>query len=244
MTVYELLNESALKPTIQARTPLGLFLYINIPELKDELFYMSVEYYLSRSTNKTVSEFVQQCIKLYPRVGGDVGFNTILGHAVSAKFGDKWKKIYNSLMLEYEALDTYSGNEKKTGNDSDTTTYNITNSEDGKVGTNQTTKSGNTRTNRTLGYNSPVPVDTSMVVDDGTVVVMGFSDQNTTNNIGKKTGTESKTFGINETIVKSGRDRSGADILRNEIDFRMKYLLYNTILEDIDSMITLLVYSV
>lgn len=230
-------------------------------------------YYLYRSGNKTLSPFYTKTIELSSST--TIKPENVVGEYIRAKFIDKWDKIYNALFVEtYNPIDefvfnetktgnnvntiTYGSKENKTGNNTDNTTYNTTIKDNGKKATNETVNRKNDVQEDTYGFNSTSPVNTDGSNETVTETTIGEADKNTTENTSVKTGTDNKTFGINEetaksgndknskvideTISRNGRENSGAKLIEEELKLRNKNIFFDIIYSDIDSIITLQIY--
>lgn len=269
MTILETLTKKEQLSLLTESSIVGMFptmIVVGDP-FYDLAYPMCLNYYTSRSASKRVSPM----FKLYKETMADAGLSSanllIGGSVIRPKFIDKWTRVYNALITEqYSPLDDYKETEIKIGNDTDTTTFDIT---EGKTGNNTdvlthdvtTESNGKTATNETTtrssdvyGFNSSSPVgDTA-----DTETVTGNADDNTTENIqtrkgteskalginetNKKTGTQTKEFGLNETHTRSGRHTNGADLVKRELDLRNQEIFFDIVFKDIDSIATISIY--
>lgn len=188
-------------------------------------------YYTIQSSNKTVSPVYEQMFDFYREYHNNKSedeivatINAKIGNTIiRPKFIDKWKRVYNTLIIEqYNPIDDYSETETKTGNDTDTTTYNlvdgktgkntdiithdVTSENNGKTGTSETVSNSRKIDNDVYAFNSDSPVGDSTRTDTETQTVIGEAEKNTTHNTQTKTGTESKAIGIDETRKKTGTE--------------------------------------
>ncbi len=276
MKIIETLNDTQLTEIVLGNST-GIFTGVAQPTDKwySDIGDMCRIYYLQRSGEKTISPFYNKLITIVE--GASNIPNTaeqILGESVRSKFIDKWNKIYTALFDEYSPLDSFTFNETKTGNNKDTkninltdtkkgnntdnTTYNTTIEDNGKRAVNETVTRNNETQENTQGFNSTSPVNTDGSTDNNVETTVAELDNNVTQNINTKTGTDNKTFNIdetntkqgsdttdytiNETVTQNGRKDSGAKLLDEEIEFRNKRIFYDVIFDDIDSIATLKIY--
>lgn len=207
----------------------------------------------------------------------------VIGKLIRGKFKHKWDKIYNALIEEeYNILNnreyttektgnntdtiiktgSSTGTNKKIGDNSDTTTYNTTLTDDGKTGTKITTTTDGSTDNSIFGFNSNSAVNANVRTDEDTETITGKADDNTTHNTRKNTGTDKKDFNINETVtinnnnnettnntgnnsetIKiSGRNNDAPDMIMKELNLRNKQIFFDIIYSDIDSITALQIY--
>ena len=112
----------------------------------------------------------------------------------------KAKEGNNTDVMTY---DTESG---KQGTNTDTTTFDTNVEDNGKTGTSETTTRNVTDENNVYGFNSPSAVGDTNSTETTSETIVGEADKNTSHNLQTKTGTESKEFGIDETITKTGTE--------------------------------------
>lgn len=101
---------------------------------------------------------------------------------------------------------TYDTESGKQGTNTDTTTFDTNVEDNGKTGTSETTTRNVTDDNNVYGFNSSTPVGDTNSIESTSETIVGEADKNTSYNLQTKTGTESKEFGIDETITKTGTD--------------------------------------
>lgn len=256
----------------------GIFPSMILPE---DIFHSILEdlclgYYTARSGEKTISVTYEKIIDI-TNMSDEITDSpeTIIGKLIRGKYLDKWNRIYNVLIQnEYNPLenskiterktgnnkntDTYNTVKGKQGNNSDTTTFDTNVEDDGKTGTKETTTRTTNDTEDVYGFNSVNSVHDTKGTESVNEIVTSKPEDNTTYNIQKKTGTESKVFGIsesethtgtdskdiviNETFDRSGRNESGASLITEELDLRNKQIFFDIIYSDIDSIATLPIY--
>lgn len=194
------------------------------------LYDICFGYYNARSGNKTISATYKR-IKEIVEQNNSINENAeeLIGKLIRGKFIDKWNRVYDVLLFEqYNALDNYTLNEHKVGNNKDTDTYNNSKAkignntdvteydtnitDDGKTGTYETTTRNVDTDDNVYGFNSASPVGDSTSNENATETLIADANKNTTHNTQIKTGTDSKTFGINETETKTGTDTTDRSI--------------------------------
>ena len=107
---------------------------------------------------------------------------------------------------------TYDTESGKQGTNTDTTTFDTNVEDNGNTGTSETTTRNVTDENNVYGFNSPSAVGDTNSVESTSETIVGEADKNTSHNVQTKTGTESKEFGIDETITKSGTESKAIGI--------------------------------
>lgn len=156
--------------------------------------------------------------------------------------------------------DTINGTKTKTktGTDTNTTQYDSTVTDDGKVGTHETVTRATEDSADIYGFNSDVAVGDNISQGTFNETTVGDAEQNTTYNVRTNAGTDTKTmaidesesdtenttkgYDINESIVNSGREDIGSNLLQAELDFRAKNIFFNIVYADIDSIVALSIY--
>lgn len=232
-------------------------------------------YYMSRSGEKTISPAFEKIIILTEAHTITRTADEVMGDLIRTKFFDKWSRVYSVLVSEqYDALanedhttnksgtnvdtDTYNSTKGKQGNNTDITTFDTNVEDDGNIATKETTTRNVNDANDVYGFNSPSPVGDSTFSESTSETVEAEADKNTSHNLRKKTGTETKSFGldesethtgtdstehvINETLTRKGRDVSGAELIEKELNLRNQQLFFDIIYADIDSVATLQIY--
>ena len=155
-------------------------------------------------------------------------------------------------------VDGYNSSVGKKGNNTDVTTYDTNVEDNGKKGTNETVKRNANDMSDVYGFNSPQPIHDSFSTNIESETVVGEADKNTTHNKQTKTGSETKVFGLNETEIHNGsdtrdttinetdsvigRDKSGAKLVKEELNLRNTEIFFDIIYRDIDSIATLQIY--
>lgn len=201
-------------------------------------------YYMYRSTNKTISPTYEKLIELKEENASIAETpENMLAKIIRSRYNDKWIRIYEALLnSQYDVLDGYSETEHKTGNNSEAITYDSSVQDDGNTGTNITTTTNNEDSADVYGFNSTAPVGSDLTYGNGSETVLGSSDENTSHNTRVKSGTDSKTFDINETMEKQGRNDPGSTMIERELNFRNRNLFFDILYKDIDSVTVLDIY--
>ena len=195
-------------------------------------------YYLSRSGNKVISTLIDNAID-FSNQNGDISNNvkTIISNIIKNKFDKKWLDLYNLYSKEYDFDKPF--NIKFNEKSSDTLTSSETNSGTRTIkdnSTDETINSEENTDNKRYGFNSvnPVPTDESST----NYTDKSKSDYNSTN-------TNSNTNSYNRTNPKS-RDTSRVgnignitiqELVKQERE-KLMYQLWDTICEDLDSVLT------
>lgn len=256
----------------------GIFPYIiqSTDAFFDKQYPICLGYYLNRSGEKTISPTYTKILELVSLAeNNDKTSDEIIGKLIREKFIEKWTRIYNTLLAsQYDAInnkeftetktgnnqnkDTYNSQNAKVGTDTDTITFDTMVTNDGNSAVKETTTRNDTENNSTYGFNSSIAVPTSDNTDTSSETLTASADDNTTHNQETKTGTESKSIGlnhtdsktgfdtkditINETITNSGRDISAPKLIQEELDLRNSNIFFDIIYADIDSVTTIQIY--
>lgn len=214
-------------------TTVGFFPYMILSEdaFYDKIYELCLGYYLNRSAEKTISPTYERFISLCEQSELLKTPEELIGLLIRSKFIDKWKRIYDVLVLsEYNALinkeyteaktgkntntDTHNTTKAKIGTNTDNTTYDTNVEDNGNSGTQETTTRSSENTDDVYGFNSNYPVGDTVNNEIVSETIVGDSDKNTSHNIRTKTGTENKIFGVDESETHTGTDTT--DIVINE----------------------------
>ena len=171
-----------------------------------------------------------------------------------ALYGEKWKRLLDDFSLEYSQLDAYRVNEKivrhRDDDDSQTTTYNRTVTEDSTEGGSLDTKTiGSAGIVRNLyGFNSSVAVPSDVQSDtdnEDVTETRNLSSSSTTTNGGSDTFTRDRSDSETTTTDRSGNIgyTTPQELLRQDIEL-WRVPFFDLVFDDIDSFITLQVYSI
>lgn len=141
------------------------------------------------------------------------------------KFADKWDRLYSATTMNYRPLENYDIEE--------TETPDIT--KEKTIATNVTTEIKDDVTETAInGFNSTNPVPQGKTTRNGSSTVSGNANDNIETET--ETGTRGLTRHGNIGVTTSQQ------MLQSEIDLRNKYNFYNNVMDDVDSIISLLVY--
>lgn len=167
----------------------------------------------------------------------------IIGSLIRGKFKHKWDRIYNALIEEqYSVLNNREYTTDKKANNQDVTKYNSNIEDNGNTGTKITTDNTSDRDNKIYGFNSTTAVNDTEGSTTDSEVITGNSEDNTTHNLRKNTGDDTKNYTIDESISIKGRDREPSDLIMKELNLRNKQIFFDIIYGDIDSITALQIY--
>ena len=175
-------------------------------------------------------------------------------NVILALYGEKWKRLWADFSLEYSQLDAYRVNESITRHrddeDENETTFgrviDENTTDDGTVTTDTTGSAGGT--NSLYGFNSSLPVPSDVSSDTNTEKVEESRDLDTstkTTNSGSDSFTRIKSEDETTTTTRSGNIgyTTPQELLRQDIElWGVPY--FNIVFDDIDSFITLQIYSI
>lgn len=189
-------------------------------------------YFLEHSFNKYVSNFA---ILLQNDVTIRRNFWVKIGNAILTKYREKWSHIVNALNIDYDPDFSYYHLKEKThgltisDGGTDTTAYNSN--------TTITENDSSTTNDSVYAFNSVSDVPSAKSSDVGNTQstnLRGGQDTFTSQNTKQHSGTDS--------TLMQGHDRVVSKLLTDEIEFRNKFILYDIIFKDIDSILTLQIY--
>lgn len=130
----ETLTTQQIIQLLNGRQLVGIFTSMIMPS--DTFYSLAKElcsgYYLHRSGEKTISPTFEKILFYAEDEDVTQSAEYILGKLIRGKFIDKWNKIYNALIVEpYNVLADTEMSIKRTGNNTDTTNKNATNTKTG-----------------------------------------------------------------------------------------------------------------
>lgn len=242
MKLIETLSESELNDILKGKSvtffkALQQF-YLDIP-FSDMLPNMCQEYYLSWSGEKQVSMLYERVVSndmgvskisdlLYDKY--ITKWKKVFIALIESEYSPlddysetETKQGSNNDTVTYNTTEknmstdtdtvTYNTTEKNKSDDTDKITYNVNISDDGKTSTKETVTRSSEDTDDSYGFNSSSPVGNTVSNGTETETTVGLGDDNTTHNTNVKTGTETKTIGIDGTKTKTGTETKtlGAD---------------------------------
>lgn len=187
-----------------------------IPWLDSEIAgWLDWEYYFYHSGDKQISkayDIVREEIKKYDESQWDYDSKVAMMKMIINKFALSWNKIYSAIVTDYKPLENYDMEQKETPDITHT----------------KTVKQNVTTENKVYGFNSSNAVPQSESVVDG--AKLNNEEEN------KESGTRSLERHGNIGVTTSQQ------MLQSEIDLRSNYHFMNQIMDDVDSMLCLLVY--
>lgn len=177
---------------------------------------LDLDYYLSHSGNKYISNLYNNILDKYPNDDPLVK----LANIIETRYKSKWDRIYQTLITEYNPINNYDMIEVETPDLEDHRIIKV----DSDV-TNQTDLND-------YGFNSNNPVPTSK----NTSRVTGEGDNNKTDDTLTKSGTRTLTRSGNIGVTTS------AQLVEGEIKLRALYQMRDIIFNDIDNVLCLSIY--
>lgn len=190
----------------------------------DNVDTLNTDYYLSHSNDKYVSPLVE---KLFNDGKSASEISSIVATICVNRFGEKWKKLYDALMTEYNPLENYSMVEEKTPD----LTIEETQNEKSDVKTERETHA----TNSYKGFNANDPVVVNKTDGTEDVETSGAKLDNEVSKTTTHTGTETLTRSGNIGVTTSQQ------MLESEFKVR-QYDFYKQVYNDIDSVLCLSIY--
>lgn len=193
--------------------------------------YLTNEYYWVRSSDKTISKQFERIIKYFIdkyQYDEETAITTALerlARIILNKFANKWNRLYDAINIDYSPLENYDMTQ--------TETPDIT--KEKTVATNVTTETKDDVTETAInGFNSTNPVPQGKTTRNGSSTVSGNADDNVETET--ETGTRGLTRHGNIGVTTSQQ------MLSAEIDIRRNFNFFNEIMDDVDSILCLLVY--
>lgn len=213
----------------------------------------NLEYYYNRSGFKYISPYFDTLIKHYEDITtalNKIALNLVL------KFKDKWNKIYDALLIDYNPTDDYNLQRVKEGGSTQNETTNRslerTGTENETRDTTFTRKDDNTQNNnednKVFGFNSSEAVDSDKLIGNTTNNRNINDTQNdTTVNDTTRNDTENSTreadneYNSTETVRGKSNESSYQKMIEDELELR-KNIFIDTVYNDIDSLLVLRIY--
>ena len=185
---------------------------------------LNQDYYLSHSGDKYISPFVERLFNA-GKTASEI--SSYVATICYNRFGEKWKKIYDALITEYNPLENYSMEETRTPNLTDSDTENVGTS----ISSNRTTNANS----KYKGFNADVPVTITTTDGSENSSTTGTKLANETSRTSTHTGTEKLTRAGNIGVTTSQM------MLDSEFKVR-QYDFYKELYNDIDSVMCLMIY--
>lgn len=187
-----------------------------LPWLDEEIaLYLDWEYYFHHSGDKHISKayhVIREEQRQYDSSSWDKDSKVMIFKMIINKFKLSWNKIYSAIVEDYKPLENYDMEQKETPDITHT----------------KTVKQNVTTENKVYGFNSSSAVPQSESVVDG--AKLNNEEEN------KESGTRSLERHGNIGVTTSQQ------MLQSEIDLRSNYQFMNQIMDDVDSILCLLVY--
>lgn len=203
---------------------LGLYESLQDFITSENIDILNTDYYLSHSNEKFISPFVE---KLFNDGKTPEQISSLVAQICYSRFGDKWKKLYDALMTQYNPLENYSMEEIRTPDLEDSDTENTQTG----ISSTRTTNAQN----KYKGFNADEPVTINETDGDETTSTTGASANNETSRTSTHTGTETLTRAGNIGVTTSQQ------MLESEFKVR-QYDFYKEMFNDIDTILCLQIY--
>lgn len=186
---------------------------------------IDLEYFLGTSGDKFISPLLE---KLMEDLNGDIyDVSKQLEKIIFRRFGDKWKRLHDALIQEYNPLENYSMEEIRTPD--------LTTDETSNTKTDITVDKDSETSNSYKGFNATDPSLVSKSEGDETTTTTGAKADNEVSKKIEETGTETKTRSGNIGVTTSQQ------MLESEFKVR-QYDFYKSVYADIDSVLCLSIY--
>lgn len=170
------------------------------------------DYYLNHSGGKWISHAYKRLIDHQDELPSGQTFQTVMARIIINRFSLSWKKIYDAINTNYSPLENYDMEQTETPNVTKT----------------KSVKQKIETANDVYGFNSSVAIPQTKTTTDGAKL-----DNEETES---ETGTRGLTRHGNIGVTTSQQ------MLQSEIDLRTNFQFMNQIMNDVDSILCLLVY--
>lgn len=186
---------------------------------------IDLEYFIGTSGDKFISPLLE---KLMEDLNGDIyEVSKQLEKIIFRRFGDKWKRLHDALIQEYNPLENYSMEEIRTPD--------LTTDETSNTKTDITVERDSEASNSYKGFNATEPSLVSKSEGDETTTTEGTKADNEVSKKTEETGTETTTRSGNIGVTTSQQ------MLESEFKVR-QYDFYKQIYSDVDSVLCLSIY--
>lgn len=186
---------------------------------------IDIEYFVGASGDKFISPLLE---KLMEYLDGDIyGVSKELEKIIFRRFGDKWKRLHDALVQEYNPLENYSMEEIRTPD--------LTTDETSNTKTDITVEKESEASNSYKGFNADEPSLLSKSEGDETTTTTGAKADNEVSKKTEETGSETTTRSGNIGVTTSQQ------MLESEFKVR-QYDFYRQIYSDVDSVLCLSIY--
>ena len=247
MKVRETLTQSQTLDLLNGQT-VGFFnSAISTEDVYFNLAYdLCLGYYIERSGDKPISPAFERLLEI-ENTSGDYfrgNANSVIGRILRNKFKEKWTKQYTTLLTEqYNPLNDFEYTENINRDNTDTSTYDTTITNDSTRGSKVTRQYSDSDNDKIYGFNSTSAVDTDSSTSTSTETTTGLANDNTSNSEESKTGTDTKRHIADESKNKRGRNISASELIDAELDMRNRQIFFDIVYADIDSVVTIGVYT-
>lgn len=208
----------------------------NYPYISDRFNFAM--YYYSKSGNKVISTLLENTLEFNNTDGvlNDNGKN-ILGSIINNKFGKKWLDLYNLYSKEYQFDKPYNITYSENSTDTlDSTENSFSNRVVKDKNTDETLKSTETNNSSRYGFNSDNPVPTDINENNFVDKSENNYDSNDTNERDNHyTRTNPKSV---DSIKQGNIGNITIQELVNQEKEKLQYQIWDTICEDLDSVLT------
>ena len=245
MKLYETLTDNEWVTLLENGESVSFFEWlINYePLFINELPQICTEYFVGRSGSKTISPFYRRLIEQKDK-GVDIEIHRTIADVLGNKFMKKWNRIYDSLTnISYNPLDEKVYTKNYNGSRDDVTTYDTNVVNDSNFARKETSTTNEGSQNETWGFNSVNSVPREKDTVDTTNTTESNSTDNTDHSTEVKTGSDSIHNSYSNSETMSGRDSSPTQLVSKEISFRDRVIFFDIVMADIDSIVTIPIYS-
>ena len=228
--LIDLLSETELQGIINGDITLPIFTWFITDQ--DQIIDIQRLYFMQHSGQKRIQKWVET---IFNNLNREDAWNA-LGKDLKSKFDTKWSKIAESLNLnyspniEYESEKRINSYKSNSANSTDISSYASGVEENGSDNV-DTESSIYAFDSYALGSKTDKDVRTS-------------GSENRTLKTGSDTFTK-ESFNesdVDDTHTDKGRNMSMGKLLTEEIDFRTRYIYYDIIMNDFDTLLTLQIY--
>ena len=241
----------------------GVFYYIDdivtdTPDWLDDIQQLDAIYHLNHSGNKLISPMIESLWEDYHSDTIPSGGKTFIATIIWKKFNKKWARLWDLYTAEYDPLENYALTEIEkpqitrthkgatTHKVSDDYEYNETTTDETDI-----TISGEVQRDvGTYGFQNSSPVPTGLDASQNTSRTTGDAEHNISSRTSTQTGStiDDVDFTDKETGNRqlTRRGQIGVmtykDMIANEVEL-WQWNFYDTVMADIDSLLTLAVYD-
>lgn len=242
----------------------GVFYYIadrfteEIPEWLDDTTSLDMIYHLNHSGQKLISPMVESLLEMYESETLSDSGKAFIANILWTKFNKNWERLWHLYTVEYDPLENYYLSETETPDITRTHAGSLTHSvsDDYKLDetvTNETDVTVSTEgqaDSGAYGFQNSSPVPTGINASTGETRTTGDAEHNITKRSTEQTGSTVDDADYTDTETGTrGLERRGQigvltykDMIEGEIEL-WKWNFYDSVMRDIDSLLTLSVYE-